>query len=130
MDKSRSPDLERLIAYTYLTVPERETHLAIMRVFAATLLADLSAHDVAERLDTGISADTVAVRLEQLADWGNLIHSSRPVRATSIREYQRVRSRYQISALGERVQRQADEILASADAAREVSRELLALDRK
>lgn len=40
---------DRLTAYTYLTVPERRTYLAIMRVFTGTLLADLSAHDVAER---------------------------------------------------------------------------------
>src|SRR5262249_16258686 len=52
---------------------------------------------------------------------------SRPVKAGSIREYHRVRSRYQLSTLGERIQRQADEILATADAAREVSRELIAL---
>ena len=45
-----TPDLDRLTAYTYLTVPDRRTYLAIMRVFTATLLADLSAHDVAERL--------------------------------------------------------------------------------
>jgi hypothetical protein len=43
-------DLDRLTAFTYLTVPDRATHLAIMRVFTSTLLADLSAHDVAERL--------------------------------------------------------------------------------
>jgi hypothetical protein len=53
--------LDRLTAYTYLTVPERRTYLAIMRVFTGTLLADLSAHDVAERLPGGQSADAVAV---------------------------------------------------------------------
>lgn len=121
-------DLERLTGYTYLTVPEqRGTYLAIMRVFTSTLLADLSAHDVAERLGDDVKVETVAARLEQLKNWGNLIPSSRPVKAGSIREYHRVRSRFQLSALGERIQRQADEILASADAAREVSRELLAL---
>ncbi|WP_067480896.1 TIGR02677 family protein [Actinomadura hibisca] len=120
-------ELERLAAYTYLTVPERAGYLAVMRVFTSTLLADLSAHDVAGRLGGGASVETVATRLAQLAQWGNLVLSSRPVKAGSIREYHRVRSRYQLSALGERVQRQADEVLASADAAREVSRELLAL---
>lgn len=120
-------DLDRLTAYTYLTVPDRATHLAVMRVFTSTLLADLSAHDVSERLPGGPAADTIAAKLEQLKNWGNLLPSSRPVRAASIREYHRARSRYQLSTLGERIQRQADEILATADAAREVSREMLGL---
>jgi uncharacterized protein (TIGR02677 family) len=122
-----SPDLDRLAAYTYLTVPDRANYLAIMRVFASTLLADLSAHDVADRLAGHPSADTVAAKLDQLKNWGNLLPSSRPVKASSIREYHRVRSRYQLSQLGERIQRQADDILATADAAREVSREMLGL---
>jgi uncharacterized protein (TIGR02677 family) len=126
-DRASAPDLDRLTAYTYLTVPDRRTYLAIMRVFAGTLLADLSAHDVAERLPGNLSADAVAVKLENLKTWGNLLPSSRPVKASSIREYQRVRSRYQLSTLGERIQRQAEEVLASADAAREVSREMLGL---
>jgi uncharacterized protein (TIGR02677 family) len=119
--------LERLTAYTYLTAPDRVTYLAIMGVFTSTLLADLSAHDLAERLDGRFTVETVAEKLERLRSWGNLLPSSRPAKAGSIREYHRARSRYQLSALGERIQRQADEILASADAAREVSRELLAL---
>jgi hypothetical protein len=122
-----SSSLDRLSAYTYLTVPDRETYLAIMRVFATTLLADLSAHDVAERLGGALSADSVAAKLDSLKNWGNLLPSSRPVKASSIREYHRVRSRYQLSPLGERVQRQADEVLATAEAAREVSREMLGL---
>jgi uncharacterized protein (TIGR02677 family) len=120
-------DLDRLTAYTYLTVPDRRTYLAIMRVFTATLLADLSAHDVAERLPGSPLPDTVADKLDNLKTWGNLLPSSRPVKAASIREYHRVRSRYQLSPLGERIQRQADEVLATADAAREVSREMLGL---
>ena len=50
VSQAAASDLDRLTAYTYLTVPDRRTYLAIMRVFTATLLADLSAHDVAERL--------------------------------------------------------------------------------
>src|ERR1022692_2062574 len=91
-----------------------------MRIFTSTLLADLSAHDIAERMGGGPSADTVAAKLEFLKGWGDLLPSSRPVRAASIREYHRARSRYQLSPLGERIQRQADEILATAEAAREV----------
>lgn len=126
-DRASAPELDRLTAYTYLTVPDRRTYLAIMRVFTGTLLADLSAHDVAERLPGNPSADAVATRLENLKSWGNLLPSSRPVKAASIREYHRVRSRFQLSTLGERIQRQADEIMTSADAAREVSREMLGL---
>nr|WP_273377674.1 TIGR02677 family protein [Actinopolymorpha pittospori] len=117
-----------------MTVPDpgsRLVYLQIMRVFAATLLADLSAHDVADRLPhldgAPLTPESVAARLEQLKEWGNLLPSSRPVKATSIRDYHRARSRYQLSPLGEHVQRQAEEILSTADAVREVSRELLAL---
>jgi hypothetical protein len=127
ISQASAPDFDRLTAYTYLTVPDRRIYLAIMRVFTGTLLADLSAHDVAERLEGGLSADAVAGKLDSLKTWGNLLPSSRPVKASSIREYHRVRSRFQLSPLGERVQRQADEVLASADTAREVSRELLGL---
>lgn len=132
---SGGPDdgLGSLSAYAYLTVPDRVTrgqYLEIMRVFASTLLSDLSAHDVADRLavrGVELPVDVVAQRLESLREWGDLLTSSRPVRAASIREYHRVRSRYQLTPLGERVQRHAEEILSGADAAREVSRELLGL---
>ncbi len=130
VSRSAASDLDRLTAYTYLTVPDRRTYLAVMRVFTGTLLADLSAHDVAERLPGSPPPDTVAAKLDNLKTWGNLLPSSRPVKAASIREYHRVRSRYQLSPLGERIQRQADEVLATADAAREVSREMLGLVAK
>ncbi|QJS10807.1 TIGR02677 family protein [Streptomyces argyrophyllae] len=123
----------RLDAYTYLSAPERLEHLAIMRVFCGTLLADLAVPDVLAKLHqvggpaAGLDADTLTVRLEQLVRWGNLLRSSHTVKASSISEYQRSRSRYQLSKLGERIQRDADGVLAEADAAREVSSELLAL---
>ncbi|WP_346771928.1 DUF2397 family protein [Streptomyces sp. JH14] len=56
-----------------------------------------------------------------------MLRGSRTVKASSITEYQRSRARYQLSRLGERIQRDADGALAEADAAREVSNELLAL---
>ncbi|MFC7533855.1 TIGR02677 family protein [Actinoplanes sp. GCM10030250] len=118
-------DLDRLEAFTYLTVPERGVYLAIMRLFTASLMTDLSAQQVGE--DLGLPLDTAVNRLNQLVSWGNLLPSSHTVRVKSIEEYQRARSRFQLSPLGERVQRQADEVLASADAAREISRELLGL---
>ncbi|GHE07288.1 TIGR02677 family protein [Streptomyces alanosinicus] len=123
----------RLDAYVYLSAPERLEHVAIMRVFCGTLLADLAVPDIMAKLRqssgsaAGLDADTLTVRLEQLVNWGNLLRSSHTVKASSISEYQRSRSRYQLSKLGERIQRDADGVLAEADAAREVSNELLAL---
>jgi hypothetical protein len=104
-----------------------------MRVFCGTLLADLSVPDLLAELteDDGpgaaLDAETLTRRLEELVRWGNLLRSTHTVKATSITEYQRSRSRYQLSKLGERVQRGANEVLAGADAAREVSSELLVL---
>ncbi|GAB2774455.1 TIGR02677 family protein [Streptomyces daliensis] len=124
---------QRLTTYSYLSARERLEYVEIMRVFCATLLTDLSVPDVLAKLRgttgaaAGLDADQLTARLEQLTDWGNLLRSSHTVTASSIREYQRARSRYQLSKLGERVQRDADEVLAGADAAREVSSELLAL---
>jgi uncharacterized protein (TIGR02677 family) len=123
----------RMDAYTYLSVSERLEHLAIMRVFCGTLLADLAVPDVMAKLRevggpaSGLDADTLTTRLEQLVTWGNLLRSSHTVKASSITEYQRSRARYQLSRLGERIQRDADGLLAEADAAREVSNELLTL---
>jgi uncharacterized protein (TIGR02677 family) len=124
---------QRLTAYAYLSAPERLEHVAIMRVFCGTLLADLAVPDVLAKLvgsdgpAAGLDAETLTARLEQLVRWGNLLRSSHTVKASSITEYQRARSHYQLSKLGERIQRDADEVLAGADAAREVSSELLAL---
>ncbi|MFF1416778.1 TIGR02677 family protein [Streptomyces sp. NPDC058280] len=128
-DKAR----RRLDAYAYLSAPERLEHIAIMRVFCRTLLADLAVPEVMAKLRessgpaAGLDADTLTVRLEQLERWGNLLRGSHTVKASSITEYQRSRARYQLSRLGERIQRDADGVLAEADAAREVSNELLAL---
>ncbi|MFC4065130.1 hypothetical protein [Actinoplanes subglobosus] len=41
-------DLGRLEAFTYLTVPERGSYLAVMRLFTASLMIDLSAQQVVE----------------------------------------------------------------------------------
>ncbi|MFI7289989.1 TIGR02677 family protein [Streptomyces anulatus] len=123
----------RLDAYAYLSAPERLEHVAIMRVFCGTLMADLAGPDVMAKLrESGgpgarLDADTLTARLEQLEKWGNLLRGSHTVKASSITEYQRSRARYQLSRLGERIQRDADGVLAEADAAREVSNELLAL---
>ncbi|WP_406281248.1 TIGR02677 family protein [Embleya sp. NBC_00896] len=117
---------DRLVAYSYLSAPERDDYLAIVRLFGSSLMADLSAHEVAERLGR-TDVETVTARLDALVGWGNLIRSTHRVRAASIAEFQRARSRYQISNLGERIQRDVDDVLTWADAAREVAAELLAL---
>ncbi|MGV9451056.1 TIGR02677 family protein [Streptomyces sp. NPDC003635] len=132
-DGSASEIWQRLSAYAYLSAPERLEYVAVMRVFCGTLLADLAVPDVVGKLAqaghpaASLGAETLTARLEQLVRWGNLLRSTHTVTASSIAEYQRSRSRYQLSKLGERVQRDADEVLAAGDAAREVSSELLTL---
>ncbi|MEV0218264.1 TIGR02677 family protein [Streptomyces sp. NPDC050704] len=132
-DQSGTEAWHRLSAYAYLSAPERLEYVAVMRVFCGTLLADLAVPDVLAKLTqagsvgAALDADTLTARLEQLVRWGNLLRSTHTVTASTIAEYQRSRSRYQLSKLGERVQRDADEVLAGADAAREVSSELLTL---
>jgi uncharacterized protein (TIGR02677 family) len=123
--------------FRYLTVEETDDYLAILDLFTATLLADLSAADVAELLaDRGITVDrdTAEVRCRQLLTWGNLVGSIRDARVTTVAEYLRSRSRYQVSKLGGRVHREARAVLEATEGAREVARELLgqivdALDR-
>lgn len=120
----------RLDAYRYLAVPDRTLYLSIMRQFTSVLLAEWSAQDVTERLahdGIRVESETVEAKLRQLATWGNLLPSPREVRVTSIAEYHRQAARYQVSKLGTAIQRDVDAILAAAEGAREVSRELLNL---
>lgn len=126
----------RLQLFAYLQ-PGRNhrTYLAIMRLFTSTLLADLSAGEVASallsaeregRIDEGESAiDVVIPRLRQLVEWGNLVLGRRETVAASIAEFQQGSMRYQVSKLAVRVQRDVDELLRVPEGAREVSRELL-----
>jgi uncharacterized protein (TIGR02677 family) len=114
--------------FRYLTAEEAADYLAIMDLFSATLLTDLSATEVAGQLGErglSVSRDTAEARCRQLADWGNLVPSIRDARVATVAEYVRSRSRYQVSKLGGRVHRQAVEILHTSDGAREVARELL-----
>jgi uncharacterized protein (TIGR02677 family) len=126
----------RLHLYAYLQPREHHrTYLEIMRLFTATLLADLSAGEVATalaaaerdgRIDEGESrVETVIARLKQLVEWGNLVHGRREVVAASIAEFQHGSVRYQVSKLAVRVQRDVDELLRVPEGAREVSREML-----
>ncbi|MFE3280037.1 DUF2397 domain-containing protein [Nocardia sp. NPDC059239] len=114
--------------FRYLTAEERIDYIAIMTRFTASLLADMSASTVAELLARDglrLDADTVEARCRQLIRWGNLVPSLRDARVSTVADYLRARSRYQISGLGGRVHRTAVEIMDASDGAREVARELL-----
>jgi len=126
----------RLQLYAYLQAREHHrTYLEIMRLFTSTLLADMSAGEVAAalvsaeragRIDPGESRiENVIPRLRQLAEWGNLVAGRRETIASSIAEFQHGSVRYQVSKLGVRVQRDVEELLRVPEGAREVSRELL-----
>jgi uncharacterized protein (TIGR02677 family) len=115
--------------FSYLTADVADDYLAIMRLFTSTLLADLSAAEVAAQLvERGVvlDPDTVESRCRQLVEWGNLVRSVRETRVPTVAAYHRSRSRYQVSKLGGRLHREAEEILRAVDGAREVARELLA----
>jgi uncharacterized protein (TIGR02677 family) len=124
-------DRVRLESLRYATVPEAAEYLAIMRTFTsdiAGLLSDQSAAEVAARLrDRGIEldSDTADARLSYLVEHGNLARSPRENEAHSVREYLQVRSRYQLTQIGELVHRQVEELLSTAERAREVSSEML-----
>jgi uncharacterized protein (TIGR02677 family) len=115
--------------FSYLTADVAEEYLAIMRLFTGTLLADLSAAEVAAQLaghGLVLDPDTVEDRCQKLVYWGNLVRSVRETRVPTVAAYHRSRSRYQVSKLGGRLHREAEEILRAVDGAREVARELLA----
>jgi uncharacterized protein (TIGR02677 family) len=121
--------------YAYLTATEARAYFAIMRVFSATLMADMSAADVSialapfERdgwIEPGESAvDSVLSRLVQLTKWGNLTQGRREANARSIAEFSHGSVRYQVDKLALRVHREAEEVLEIPLGAREVSREML-----
>jgi len=125
-----SPTAEgsRRALFRYLTVDESADYLAIMDLFSATLLVDLSAVEVPAQLaDRGLALDrdTVEARCRQLVLWGNLVPAVRDARVSTVAEYIRSRSRYQVSKLGGRLHREAVALLHASDGAREVARELL-----
>jgi uncharacterized protein (TIGR02677 family) len=116
---------ERLRLYAYASAPEATSYVVIMRLFVGALLAEWSAHDLAER-GVDLPVEVIDQRLRYLEEHGNLLASPREVRVTSIAEYQRQPARYTATSLGVRVHRQVEEVLAAAGGAREVPRELLA----
>ena len=125
---SQPVDRSRHDLFRYLTAEESADYLAIMDLFSATLLTDLSAAEVTTQLaERGltIDRDTVEARCRQLVTWGNLVPSLRDAKVSTVAEYIRSRSRYQVSKLGGRLHREAVAILHATDGAREVARELL-----
>lgn len=127
-DASGSDVQARLNLYRYVTADNNDEYIAIMRLFSGTLLTDLSASEAAGQLtDHGVplSAEEVETRCRQLETWGNLVRSVRDARVATVGEWLRSRSRYQVSKLGGRVQRQVHEMLLASEGAREVARELL-----
>src|SRR5487761_610885 len=73
-------DRSRHDLFRYLTAEESADYLAIMELFTATLLTDLSAAEVTTQLaERGltIDRDTVEARCRQLVTWGNLMPSLR-----------------------------------------------------
>lgn len=127
----RETDLTRLDLYRYATADDpvvREQYIAIMRLFTATLLTDLSAAEVATQLaERGIDlpVDDVETRCRALEGWGNLVRAVRDSHVATVADYLRSRQRYQVSKLGGRVHRQVDELLRATTGVREVARELL-----
>lgn len=122
---------ERLNLYRYVTTENAGEYIQLMRLLTGTLLTDLSAaeaHDALVRIDpdTALGIDDVESRCRQLESWGNLVRSVRDARVSTVNEWLRSRSRYQVSKLGGRVHRQIDDVLLASDGAREVARELLA----
>jgi Protein of unknown function (DUF2397) len=97
---SPAADCSRHGLFRYLTAEESADYLAIMDLFSATLLVDLSAAEVTAQLAErggSIDRDTVEARCRQLVAWGNLVPAVRDARVSTVAEYIRSRSRYQVS---------------------------------
>jgi uncharacterized protein (TIGR02677 family) len=125
---SPPPDSSRHGLFRYLTAEESRDYLVIMDLFSATLLVDLSAAEVTAQLaerGLAVDRDVVEARCRQLVVWGNLVPAVRDAKVSTVAEYIRSRSRYQVSKLGGRLHREAVAILHASDGAREVARELL-----
>lgn len=121
----------RLEALRYATNDEAASYLAVMRTFTGAvsgLLSDQSAAEVHARLrDSGleVDVDTVDARLSYLVERGNLARSPRETEARSLKDYLSNRARYQLTQVGELVQRQVEALLQHTETAHEVSSEML-----
>lgn len=119
---------DRLILFRYANAEHGVEYIAVMRVLCGTLLADMSAPDVRERLlETGLDLplETVEERCLQLVRWTNLMRSVHDPHVPTVADYRHAQKRFQVTPLGGRVHRMLDEVLHAVDGAREVARELL-----
>lgn len=122
---------QTLGALRYAVNEDAATYLAIMRLFTSGMsgfLSDQSAEEIAGKLSqqgVEIDRDTVDLRLSYLVEHGNLARSPRETEARTVQEYLTNRARYQLTARGELVHRQVEELLANTDGVREVSSEML-----
>jgi uncharacterized protein (TIGR02677 family) len=112
--------------FRYVTVAEWRDYRAIMGVFAGTFFSEFTPDDVAVRLSAvghlpDLAPGTVASRLEQLRDWGNLTVSSAVGNPTSLTDYYRRRNRYLITRAGQEVHDVVEGVLGRADEVRDVS---------
>src|SRR5579859_7077327 len=85
----------------------------------------LASVDPSEAVAPSADCSRHKARCRQLVAWGNLVPAVRDARVSTVAEYIRSRSRYQVSKLGGRLHREAVAILHATDGAREVARELL-----
>ena len=80
-------DRSRHGLFRYLTADESADYLAIVDLFSATLLTDLSAAEVASELvERGLAMDRdiAEVRCRQLVIWGNLVPTLRDARVSTV----------------------------------------------
>ena len=122
------PTEPRRRLFAYLTAEHASQYISIMRILNGEVLArEMSAAEITQSLqrDYDVDEQIVETRLAQLVQWGNVIPGVRNQRVTTIAELLRARGRYQVSKLGARIARESDEVIAAADGAREVARELL-----
>ncbi|WP_154769099.1 TIGR02677 family protein [Nakamurella alba] len=125
---NKTAETPRQDLFRYLTASESAEYVAIMELFSATLLVDLSPAEVAQAVsDTGtdLTVQIAEARCRQLVEWGNLTPAPRDARVNTVADFWRARSRFQISKLGGRTHRAVMEVLQAAEGAREVARELL-----
>ena len=119
---------EYLLLYRYLTAENNLEYIAVMDVLCPTLLADMSAADVRDRLleaSWDIRLDTVEERCLQLVVWANLMKSPRDPHVPTVEAYRHSQKRFQATPQGAFLHRQVRELMRRGDGAREVARELL-----
>lgn len=118
MGENRRRDLFR-----HVTDDNADDYLAIVACLADTLVADLSAADIADRIPgRPLTPEIVGQRCRSLVEWGNLTAGPQAVTGTDTD-----RDRFRVTVFGGRVHRDVTSVLTAHDGAREVAREVLGL---